>query len=390
MTIPLVNLARLHHPLTDEIRGAIDGVIRKGDFILGDEVKSFEEEFAAYCGTKHCIGVGSGLDALTIVLRGVGIGPGDEVITCANTFVATALAIQHAGGTPVLVDHDPKGYGLDPQCVKEAITDRTKAIIPVHLYGQAVDMDEINAIAKEHGLAVIEDACQTHGATYKGRRCGGLGRAGAFSFYPGKNLGALGDAGAIVTNDDDLASWIRSARNYGSAQKYHHTVQGFNSRLDSIQAAVLRVKLRHLDEWCAARRERADRYRTLLAEADVELPVQLPDRDHVYHLFVIRTRNRDALLTQLRESGIGAAIHYPVPVHRQASFDASGRVAGVLTETERSCEEILSLPICPCISDQEMVTIVREVTSFTTAKAASPRSVPTHAPRPQSRRRKRG
>jgi len=361
VTIPLVNLHRQHEHLRHEMNDAINRVIDRGDFILGTEVQAFEEEFAAFCEAKHCIGVGSGLDALTIALKGLGIKAGDEVIIPANTFVATALAVQHSGATPVLVDHDPAGYNLDPQLAEKAVNERTKAIVPVHLYGQPADMDEVNAIAKRHNLAVIEDACQAHGARYKGRRCGGLASAAAFSFYPGKNLGALGDAGAVVTNDDDLAHWIRSARNYGSTTKYHHVIRGFNSRLDNIQAAVLRVKLPLLDEWNARRRYLAGSYRELLAPANVGLPVELPDRDHVYHLFVIRVRDRDALLKRLNERGIGAGIHYPQPIHRQVAFGRGCSIPGLLPRTEACCDEILSLPLCPFITEDEVATVAGEV-----------------------------
>lgn len=362
VTIPLVNLARQHEQLGDQIRCAISGVIERGDFILGREVTAFEGEFAAYCGAKHCIGVGSGLDALTIALKGLGVGPGDEVITQANTFVATALAVLHVGAKPVLVDHELLSFGIDPAKVIDAITPRTKAIIPVHLYGQACEMDALRDIADRHGLRIIEDACQAHGATYKGKRCGSLGDAAAFSFYPGKNLGALGDAGAIVTDNDELASWIRSARNYGSTIKYEHTVRGFNSRLDSVQAAVLRVKLQHLDRWNLVRRRLAGTYRELLQNFDVELPVELPDREHVYHLFVIQAANRDRLLTTLRERGIDAGIHYPKPIHRQVAFADASVDVGSLPNTESTCGRIFSLPLCPNLTEDEVGTVARELT----------------------------
>ena len=358
MTIPLVNLQRMHDELRDEIRAAIDGVIERGDFVLGRDVSSFEAEFAAYCEARHCIGVGSGLDALTLILRGLGIGRGDEVITAANTFVATPLAIRHAGATPVLVDHDPDTYNLDPTLLAGAITSRTKAIMPVHLYGQSAEMDAIQTIADEHGLKVIEDACQAHGARYKGRRCGALATAGAFSFYPGKNLGALGDGGAVVTNDDDLAQWIRSARNYGSRQKYHHTIRGFNSRLDTIQAAVLRVKLRHLDRWNAERRRRAARYGALLETAGFEPPLAHPEMEHVYHLFVIRCRDRDNVLKHLHRRGVGAGIHYPIPIDRQVAFGRGCVVPRPTPNADRSCDEVLSLPICPYLDDADISTVV--------------------------------
>ncbi|MFH1110052.1 MAG: DegT/DnrJ/EryC1/StrS family aminotransferase [Planctomycetota bacterium] len=357
MSIPLVNLQRQHQALRNEIRDAIDRVIDRGDFILGREVTAFEEEFAAYCEAEHCIGVGNGLDALTLAIKGLGIGPGDEVITVANTFVATALAIQHTGATPVLVDHEPDGYNLDPRRLSAAITSRTKAIVPVHLYGQPAEMDAIQAIANEHGLSVIEDACQAHGARYKGRRVGSLGRAAAFSFYPGKNLGGLGDGGAVVTNDGDLAQWLRAARNYGSTVKYHHAIRGFNSRLDSIQAAVLRVKLRYLEEWNATRRHLAARYRELLSSADVTLPFESPDSEHVYHVFAVRCARRDEVLQYLHKRGIDAGIHYPVPIHRQPAFGRQCLVPRPPTQSETSCHELLSLPICPFITETEIEAV---------------------------------
>jgi len=364
MSIPLVNLHRMHESMRDEIQRAISGVIERGDFILGNQVAAFEDEFAAYCETKHCVGVGSGLDALTIALRGLGIGAGDEVIVQANTFVATALAVKHVGAVPVLVDHDPDGYGLDPRRITDAIGEKTKAIIAVHLYGQPSNMDEILAIARENGLLVVEDGCQAHGARYKGRRVGSLGDAGAFSFYPGKNLGGLGDGGAVVTNCDALAEWARSARNYGSAMKYHHTVQGFNSRLDSIQAAVLRVKLKRLDDWNAQRQHAASVYRDCLAGSAVELPAELPGRDHVYHLFVVRVGRRDDLLKHLQEKGIGVGIHYPIPINQQEAMRLGCPKPGPLPESETCCDEILSLPICPFIRDTEVETVAKEVAQW--------------------------
>jgi len=368
VSIPLVNLKRQHHELQTEIQAAINNVLARGDFVFGQELELFEKEFATYCQVEHCVGVDSGLDALTLTMKGLGIGRGDEVITAANTFIATALAIHHVGATPVLVDHDPVTYNLDPRCLAAAITSRTKAIVPVHLYGQPADMDLIQAVAAEHGLLVIEDTAQAHGARYKGRRCGSLACAAAFSFYPGKNLGALGDAGAIVTDDADLAQWLRSARNYGSVVKYHHTMPGWNSRVDTLQAAVLRVKLRYLDRWNDRRRQLADRYRELLAPAEATLPGQSPDVEHVYHQFVIRTGQRDELLGQLHSRGIGAGIHYPVPIHRQRALQKKCIVPRPPVHTDRFCDEILSLPICPYLTDDEADQVAAEVA----ASAISP------------------
>lgn len=371
MSIPLVNLKRLHDKLYTEIRTAINRVLAQGDFIMGSELAAFEEEFATYCGTRYCVGVGSGLDALTLAMKGLGIGPGDEVITTANTFIATALAIYHAGATPVLVDHDPETYNLDPRRIAAAITSRTKAIVPVHLYGQPAEMDLIQTIADEHGLLVIEDAAQAHGARYKGRRCGSLGRAGCFSFYPGKNLGAMGDGGAVVTDDADLAEWLKAARNYGSMVKYHHTMPGYNCRLDSMQAAVLRVKLRYLDEWNATRRQLAARYCERLASANVTLPVARDHVEHIYHLFVVRCYRRDQVLRQLNARGIGAAIHYPVPIHRQVGLSTRCIVPRPLVYTDRYCDQLLSLPMCPCLTEEDMDQVVRALCELTTAVPAA-------------------
>ena len=352
--IPLVNLKAMHDDLREDIDEAINRIVSTGAFVLGSEVEAFEEKFAAYCEAKHCVGVGSGLDALTLALKGLGIGPGDEVITTGNTFIATALAIHHTGAWPVLVDHDPETYNLDPTRLSAAINSRTKAIVPVHLYGQPADMDVIQTIANEHGLVVVEDAAQAHGARYKGRRCGSLGRAAAFSFYPGKNLGAMGDGGAIVTNDDDLAQWVRAARNYGSTVKYRHPIRGFNTRLDALQAAVLRVKLGYLDRWNDIRRRRANLYHEFLTSADVVLPVAREDVEHVYHLYVIRCANRDAVLRDLHRRGIGAGIHYPVPIQHQEAFENKCVVPRPLKNTEAFCDQLLSLPMCPFLTEQQV------------------------------------
>lgn len=364
MSIPLVNLPRQHEEMYDALRDAIEGVIDRGDFVLGQDVHAFEREFADYCEVKHCIGVGSGLDALTLALMGLGIGPSDEVITVSNTFIATAIAIRRVGATPVLIDHDPDTYALDPRRISAAITSQTRAILPVHLYGHPADMDAIQIIADEHGIVVLEDACQAHGARYKGRRCGSLGNAAAFSFYPGKNLGAMGDGGAIVTDSDELADWLRAARNYGAAVKHRHTILGVNSRLDTMQAAVLRVKLREMDDWNERRRWLASRYCDLLADVDgVILPTESPDVEHAYHLFVIRCPQRDQLLAHLKAHGVDAGIHYPIPIHRQA--DAAGGYAAIhpLPNTEACCDWLLSLPICPFLSEDDLECVVEHVES---------------------------
>ncbi|MEK6677553.1 MAG: DegT/DnrJ/EryC1/StrS family aminotransferase [Planctomycetota bacterium] len=362
--IPLVNLTRAHDAMRDEIHSGLDRVIRQSDFVLGKEVEAFEKEFAEYCGSAHCITVGNGLDALTLILRGLRIGQGDEVITVANTFAATALAIRNADATPVLIDHDPRTYNLDATKLSAAITSRTRAILPVHLYGQPADMDAIRGVAEEHDVYVIEDACQAHGAKYKNRRCGSLGHAAAFSFYPSKNLGALGDGGAVTTDDEGLAHWIRSSRNYGSSRKYHHEQLGINSRLDGIQAAVLRAKLRHLDQWNQVRTALADQYREALADSDVILPTALDPIEHANHLFVVRTLRREKLMEHLRSKGIGAGIHYPVSINNQPAFRGACMVPNPLTNTVRFSGELLSLPLCPFTTSEEVDDVCREVTAF--------------------------
>lgn len=359
--IPFVNLHAMYEDLQDEINAVIHNVVERSGFVLGAEVQAFEEEFAAFCEVKHCIGVGCGLDALVLSMRALGIGAGDEVITAANTFVATALAIHQTGATPVLVEYEPKTYCLDPRRLSAAITSRTKAILPVHLYGHPADMSAIQTIANEHGLIVIEDAAQAHGAAYQGRRCGSLGQAAAFSFYPSKNLGAMGDAGAVVTDDDETADWLRAARNYGSTVKYRHDIRGYNSRLDAIQAAVLRVKLRYLDEWNDSRRYLAGRYVDLLAPTGVELPQAVGNVEHVYHLFVIRCGNRDELARHLAEQGIDSGIHYPIPIHEQPAFQRGCLIPGSLGQTESCCGEILSLPMCPYLTDQQLDAVAQAV-----------------------------
>jgi dTDP-4-amino-4,6-dideoxygalactose transaminase len=370
MGIPLVNLQRMHAALRSELDEAISSTVDAGDFVLGSAVSTFEREFADYCGAQHCIAVGSGLDALTFALKAAGVGRDDEVIVPANTFVATALAVVHCGATPVLIDHDPDTYNLDANSLELALSSRTRAIVPVHLYGRAANMSPILDFAERHDLRVIEDAAQAHGATWLGRRCGAIGDAGAFSFYPGKNLGALGDGGAVVTNNEQWADWLRQYRNYGSARKYHHDICGTNSRLDNIQAAVLRVKLRHLDRWNQQRRTLAARYRAqLTGTQDVALPCDRDDARHALHLFVIRTPHRDSLLAALNQSGIGAGIHYPIPIHRQPGMAGRFRIVGDLTHTERGSRELLSLPLCPYIGADEV--------DFIAGQAAEHMSGPT-------------
>jgi dTDP-4-amino-4,6-dideoxygalactose transaminase len=361
MRIPLVELAGQYRMLRDEILPAMDGVMSEAQFILGEDVTRFEEEFAAFCGARYCVGVASGLDALQLALRAVGVGPGDEVITAANTFIASALAVTHAGGTPVLADVREDDFNLDPEAVERAITPRTKAILPVHLYGQPARMDEIRDIARRHGLRVVEDACQAHGARYGAARAGAMGDAGCFSFYPGKNLGGYGDGGAVVTDDPKVAERLRLDRNYGSRIKYVHDSAGFNSRLDTLQAAVLRIKLRRLDGWNARRRALAALYRELLADADVLLPAEMRGVEHVWHLFVIRHPERDRLLADLHARGIGAGIHYPIPIHEQAPYAGIRTVPDGAPVSTMFARQILSLPLYPEMTEAQVVEVADAV-----------------------------
>jgi dTDP-4-amino-4,6-dideoxygalactose transaminase len=346
-TIPFLDVPAAYAELADELDDAARRVMSSGQYILGPDVTAFEEEYAAYCGTRHAIGVGNGLDALRLILLGYGIGPGDEVIVPSNTFIATWLGVSQAGATPVPVEPDPLTHNVTAEAIEPAITPATKAIMPVHLYGQPADMDPIVALGRDHGIPVIEDAAQAQGALYRGRRAGGLADAAGFSFYPGKNLGALGDAGAVTTDDDALAERIRMLRNYGSKVKYHHDLPGLNSRLDSLQAAFLRVKLRHLDEWNDRRRQVAARYLEALAGIEELTLPGVPDwADPVWHLFVVRHPQRDALQEQLADAGVQTIIHYPIPPHLAGAY-AGGFPAGGLPLAERLADEVLSLPIGP-------------------------------------------
>jgi len=345
--IPLVDLAAQYATIKEEIDEAISRVLADTGFILGRDVTLFEEEFAAFCDARYAVGVDSGTSALELALRAYGIGPGDQVITVANTFIATVLAISYTGATPVLVDIHPETYTMDPSLLEAAITDQTRAIIPVHLYGQPADMDPILDIARYYNLVMIEDACQAHGARYKGERVGSLGDAAAFSFYPAKNLGAYGDGGIIVSNDEKVANFVGVARNYGQSEKYHHTFIGYNHRLDTLQAAILRVKLRHLGAWNAARRQHAQRYSELLAGGLVTLPMEPDYAESVYHLYVVRSRGRDELQGRLREAGISTGIHYPAPIHLQPAYQDLGYERGSFPVTEEYAGQILSLPMYP-------------------------------------------
>lgn len=354
MNVPYFDLKAQYSGLRDEILPAIDRVCQNASFILGEEVALFEQEFAAYCEAKHCVAVNSGTSALHLVLLGAGVEPGDEVITTANTFIATAEAISYCGARPVFVDIDPTTANIDPARIEEAITRRTKVILPVHLYGRPVDLEPINEIARHRNLTVIEDACQAHGARYRGRRTGSLGRAAAFSFYPGKNLGAYGEGGALTTNDDELAQFARTLRDHGQTQRYFHDFIGYNYRMDGFQGAVLRVKLRHLDEWTAKRQELARLYRELLEGAPVDLPQDDPQSECAYHLFVAYAPERDRVREELQARGVQTAIHYPRPVHLQRPYAALGYKPGSLPHTERACERVFSLPLFPELASAQV------------------------------------
>ena len=347
MKIPFLDLKTPNKELRGQIRDAFERVLNSGRYILGEEVKMFEREFADYCQADHCIGVGNGLEALHLILRAYGIGDGDEVIVPSNTYIATWLAASYAGATPVPVEPDERTYNLDPSRLESAITPRTKAIIAVHLYGQPADMDTINEVAYKHGIKVIEDAAQAHGACYKGRRVGSLGDAAGFSFYPGKNLGAIGDGGAVTTNDPLLAEKVRVLCNYGSKIKYHNEVKGYNSRLDELQAAFLRAKLPVLDEWNRRRQAIATMYLSQLDIVSLKLP-HVPDwAEPVWHLFVVRSHKRDTLQQQLSEVGIGTMVHYPIPPHLQPAYSELGYKPGAFPISETIHREVLSLPMGP-------------------------------------------
>ena len=362
MPVPFLDLGAAYRELMEEIDAAVARVLKSGWYILGPEVDAFEAEFAGYCGVKHAVGVANGLDALHLALKAMDVGPGDEVIVPSNTYIATWLAVTHAGATPVPVEPDESTCNIDPARIEAAITPRTKVILPVHLYGQPADLDPILDIARRHGLRVLEDAAQAHGARYKGRRIGSHGDAVAWSFYPGKNLGAMGDGGAVTTNDSELADRIRVLGNYGSRKKYFNEVAGFNSRLDPLQAAILAVKLRHLDAWNDRRRAIASRYLEALAGSGLVLP-QVPEwAEPAWHLFVVRHPERDQLQQRLKEVGIGTLIHYPVPPHRQQAYAGAGFEAGAFPIASRMAAEVLSLPMGPQLDSDEAETVVAAVT----------------------------
>ncbi|MBX3678152.1 MAG: DegT/DnrJ/EryC1/StrS family aminotransferase [Rhodocyclaceae bacterium] len=362
MKVPFLDLLSIHQELKVPLTEAFERVLASGQYLLGPELAGFEREFAAYAEVSYCVGVGSGLDALHLLLKAYGIGPGDEVLVPSNTFIATWLAVTQTGATPVPVDPVPSTYNIAPDAMAAAVTTRTRAIIPVHLFGQPADMDAINAVARQHGLVVIEDAAQAHGARYKGRRVGGLGDAAAFSFYPGKNLGALGDGGAVLTNDAAIADTVRRLRNYGSLVKYEHELLGYNTRLDELQAAFLRVKLARLDDWNWRRNAVATQYSARLEGSGLYLPVVPEWAEPVWHLYVVRSSRREALRAHLDRRGVSTLIHYPIPAHLQTCYASCHGCSLPVAETLAA--EMLSLPMSPFLSGEEVDAVVDAIREF--------------------------
>ncbi len=362
--IPFVDLRAQYLSIKEEIDGAIAEVLDSCQFVLGEKVEAFESDFAGYCQTRYALGVNSGTSALHLALLAAGVKPGDEVITVSYTFVASVAAIRYTGARPVLVDIDPRSGTMDPARLEAAITPRTKAIMPVHLYGNCADMDPILEIARRHDLIVIEDAAQAHGAEYKGQRAGSIGSLACFSFYPGKNLGAYGEGGAVVTNDVDCAGVIRRLRDHGQTQKYHHDTVGYNYRMEGMQGAVLGVKLRHLDDWNAARRKHATHYLGLLADTRLRLLEEMPLTRSVYHIFPVFTPQRENLGEYLKERGISTGIHYPIPVHLQAGYRDLGYKVGDFPHTEQASNEVLSLPIYAELSSEAVTAVSDSIRQF--------------------------
>jgi dTDP-4-amino-4,6-dideoxygalactose transaminase len=364
MNIELVNLRRQYQRYSKEINVAVQKVLASGRYILGEEVESFEKEFARYCGAQYCIGVASGTDALFLSLQALGIQHGDEVITSPFSFVASAFSISMTGAVPVFADIDQRTYTIDTQGIEKKITKKTKAILPVHLYGQPADMDVINVIARKYHLAIIQDACQAHGALYRGQRIGSLGNAAAFSFNPPKNLGCYGDGGAVVTNSATLANKVRLLREYGSSRKYYHLTKGTNSRLDELQAAVLRIKLRHLDDWNKRRREIARQYTTGLRGLPLVLPSVAADITPVWHQYVVRVRRRGIFINYLKARGVPTNIHYPIPIHLQPAYRELCYNRGSFSAAEQVCREVVSLPLCPELTEREVGYIINCIKKY--------------------------
>jgi dTDP-4-amino-4,6-dideoxygalactose transaminase len=359
--IPFLDLKKQYANIKPEVDAAVFRILDSNQYVLGEEVAGFERDFAAYCQTKHAIAVNTGTSALHLALIAAGVGPGDEVITIPFTFVATVSAVCYTGARPVFVDIDPRTFTMDVTQIEQAITPRTKAILPVHLYGQMAEMDAIMEIAQRHNLVVIEDACQAHGAEYKGRRAGSIGAMGCFSFYPGKNLGAYGEGGAVVTSDDEAAKKIRMLRDWGQEKRYHHVLKGFNYRMEGFQGAILRVKLRHLEAWTESRRARAREYDAALVGAAVKTPEQVAERRHVYHIYAVRTPDRDALQRSLQADGIHTGLHYPIPVHLQEAHADLGHKAGDFPASEAAAREVLSLPMFPELTPTQVEQVAAAV-----------------------------
>ena len=363
MNVPFIDFSEQYNTVKDNINSGLQAVFQKGNFILGEEEKNFEQDFATFCDAKYAVGVNSGTDALYLALSALDIKAGDEVILPAHTFIATALCISYTGAKPVLVDIEDQTYNLDPNKLEEAISDKTRAIIPVHLYGQPANMDEIRAVAKKHNVAVIEDACQAHGAKYKGTRVGSLGDIGCFSFYPTKSLGAFGDGGIVVTNREDVYKKVLMLRDYGRKNRYDHQIKGYNSRLDTVQAVVLAEKLKYLDQWNEMRYKAGLYYKEQLKDVEgVTAPVIKDDRTHVFQTFAIRVQNRDQVLEEMKNKGVGVLIHYPIPIHLQEAYQELGYTKGDFPVSEQVADTILSLPMFPHIS-QEQIRYVCQVLS---------------------------
>jgi dTDP-4-amino-4,6-dideoxygalactose transaminase len=369
--VPYLDLKAQYRNIKPEIDAAIARVLESSQFVLGAEVAAFEQEFAAYCEAKDCIALNSGTSALHLALLAAGVGPGDEVITVPFTFVASVAAVIYAGARPVLVDIDPQSFTMDAATIEAAITPRTKAILPVHLYGHPCDMDPIMDVARRHGLVVIEDAAQAHGAKYKGRPVGVIGDIGCFSFYPTKNLGAYGEGGAVTTNNAEYAQTIRSLRDWGQDRKYHHAMRGYNYRMEGLQGAILRVKLRHLEKWTEARRAIAKKYDELLADCGLELPIEMPWARHVYHVYTLRTEGRDGLQKALLAEGIQTAIHYAIPVHLQPAYSDLGYGKGSLVQAEMAAQQVLSLPMYPELPEHAIAHVASGVKLASASKVAT-------------------
>jgi len=366
--IPFVDLKIQYQGIKEDINSAIAGVLDSSQFVLGNEVVTFEEEFADYCGAKYCVSVNSGTSALHLGLLATGIEPGDEIITVSFTFVASVAAILYTGARPVFVDVDPESYTMDVNHIERVITDRTKAILPVHFYGQMADMDPIMDIAQRHNLVVIEDAAQAHGAEYKGHRAGSMGDVGCFSFYPVKNLGAYGEGGAITTNNPDYAKTIRMLRDWGQERKYHHIIKGYNYRMDELQGAILRVKLRQLESWTEERIAHAEKYRYLLRDTGVQAPKVIPERRHVYHIYAIAVSDRESLQKNLAEKKIQTGIHYPIPVHLQKAYSDLGYGKGDFPNTEKLASSELSLPMYAELTDSQIEKVAQVISHFKDTK----------------------